>query len=124
VKVLDELVSNVDESPDGSMLFYSRPRSKMVHAAEGIWRRPVNGGTEKFIVAFSGTWSVGPDGLYLSKGTKIDRYSYSGKLLNTVARNGKFWMFDPLSISPDGRSAIFCHRLHDSVEIEMVPGFN
>jgi DNA-binding winged helix-turn-helix (wHTH) protein/Tol biopolymer transport system component len=125
VKVLDGLFTNFAESADGHTLFYSRRESSVAAGAPGIWKRVVEGGAEQYVANFSDTWDLGPDGLYLvnHNASAIERYSLSGKRLQTVAKIGQFDLRPPISISPDRHWAIFNYPLHGSVEIEMVQGF-
>ncbi len=128
VKVLDGFYTKVAESPDGQTLFFSRPVASKVPGAPGIWKRAVEGGPEEYVVKdFSGIWDLGPDGLYLLNhgNSALEKYSFAGKRLQTVARLGQFHgaIAYPLSISPDGRWAMFSYRQRNVVDIEMVPGF-
>jgi hypothetical protein len=125
VKALDGVFTSFAESMDGHTLFYSRAQSSIPLGAPGLWRRAVEGGPEQYVTAFSDVWSIGPDGLYLlNRNTStIGKYSFTGKRLGTVTKLGQFTIDPPMSISPDGRGAIFNYGLHQSVEIVMVQGF-
>ncbi len=126
VKLIDGLFTKFRESQDGQTLFFSRPQISKLPGAPGIWKRPVNGGPEQYVVPNpSCLWDLGPDGIYLVNyaASAIERYSFSGKRRQTVSRLGKFGLGNRLSISPDGRWAFFDHNQRSSVEIEMVEGF-
>jgi hypothetical protein len=126
--LVNGLITQVADSVDGHTLFYSRRIDSKVPDAPGIWKRAVEGGPEEYIVKdFSGLWDIGSDGLYLLNhaNSAIEKYSFSGKRLRSVARLSQFHgaIAYPLSISPDGHWAIFSYRQRNSVEIDMVQGF-
>jgi Tol biopolymer transport system component len=116
-RVMDGRLSNFVESMDGTTLFYSR--------AGGIWKRPVEGDAEQFVVSTSGLWDLRSDGLYLlTNSSSIERYSLDGKRMQTIAQLGHFGVKFPMSISPDARWALFGYEQRQTVEIDMVQGFN
>lgn len=122
-KVMDGILTNFAESSDGRTLFYSRAEGMANGQGFGIWKRPVDGGEEEFVMPVSGIWDVGADGLYVvTNHSTIERRSFSGKHLETVARLGSFGARFPMSVSPDGQSALFGYRQHESIEIDMVDG--
>jgi Tol biopolymer transport system component/DNA-binding winged helix-turn-helix (wHTH) protein len=123
--LLDGLFTNAAESTDGHTLFYSRPESPAALGRPGIWKRAVEGGPEQFVTAYSDMWDLGPDGLYLvnRKAATLEKYNSAGKRLQAVAKLGQFDLRPPMSISPDGRWAIFGYQHHLSIEIDMVEGF-
>ena len=121
-KVVEGIITNFAESPDGRWLFYSRASSMNNQKALGIWRRPVDGGTEERI-APGALWDVGPDGLYLvSENGTIERYSFTGRRMRTVAKLGQYGGRAPLSISPDGNWALLGYEVRSTTEIDMVQG--
>jgi Tol biopolymer transport system component/DNA-binding winged helix-turn-helix (wHTH) protein len=124
VKVLDEIVTRVVESPDGKTLFYSRPTSLLAKSRTGIWSRPVEGGQEKFVHAFANYWTILPGGLYVvdEETEQLEKYSLSGKHVQTVAKRGAFFLGRIFSIAPDARHALFDYDSHIFVEIDMVKG--
>jgi Tol biopolymer transport system component len=116
-RVMDGRLSNFMESIDGTTLFYSR--------ADGIWKRSVEGGEEQFVAPASPVWDLRSDGLYIvTNSSAVDRYSLDGKHLYTVATLGHFGVKFPMSISPDGHWALFGYEQRQTVEIDMVQGFN
>jgi len=124
--VLGELLPKFVESQDRQTLFFSRPKTSKVAGAPGIWKRAVTGGPEEYVLAAaSGIWDLGPDGIYLlnQDARTIERYSFSGKRIQTVTKLGSFVLGNRMSISPDGRWATFDYNVRNSIEIEMVRGF-
>jgi hypothetical protein len=117
--VMDGRLTNFAESMDGRTLFYSR--------ADGIWKRPVEGGAEQSVASpfTSGIWDLRSDGLYvLTNSSSIERYSLKGKRLRTIAKLGHFGVTFPMSVSPDARSALIGYEQRQTVEIEMVESFD
>lgn len=124
VKVVAGILTNFAESPDGRFLYYSRADSLSNTRVLGIWRRTVDGGAEELVAPGSFAWDIGPGGLYLVSGNStIERYSFTGKHLGTVAKLGPYGVQVPLSISPDGKQALFGYGQRTTVEIDMVEGF-
>lgn len=128
-KIVDGVITNFAESPDGRWLFYSRASSMNDQKVLGIWRRPVEGGPEERIAPGAFLWDVGPDGLYLvsenglySENGTVEKYSFTGKRIGTVAKLGQYNGRAPLSISPDGKSALFVYEERSTIEIDMVQG--
>jgi len=124
--VLGELLPKFVESQDRQTLFFSRPKTSKVAGAPGIWKRAVTGGPEEYVLAAaSGIWDLGPEGIYLlnQDARTIERYSFSGKRIQTVTKLGSFVLGNRMSISPDGRWATFDYNVRNSIEIEMVRGF-
>ena len=117
-KVMEGRITNFAESMDGRTLLYSR--------ADGLWKRPVEGGTEQLVAPpIFGLWDIGTDGLYLlNLSGSIERYSFSGKRLQTVAKLPQIDVNSPLSISPDGRLVLVGYSQRQTVEIDMVQGIN
>jgi Tol biopolymer transport system component/DNA-binding winged helix-turn-helix (wHTH) protein len=122
-KVLDGIFTNFAESPDGRWLFYSRADSLTDRRGTGIWKCPTEGGAEKRIAPASSVWDVSQDGLYLTSGNStIERYSFTGKHLGTVAKLGQYQVRWPMSVSPDGKWAMFGYQQRMTTEIDMVQG--
>jgi WD40 repeat protein len=116
-KVISGRLTNFAEAMDGRTLFYSR--------VDGLWKRPVEGGAEQFVASTSGVWDLRGDGLYLlTNSPSIEQYSLDGKRLRTVAKLGHFGVTFPMSISPDARLALLGYELRQTVEIDMLQGFN
>ena len=116
-RVLSGRPTNFAESADGQTLFYSR--------ADGLWRRSLKGGPEQFVAPASGLWDLGADGLYLlTNSSTIEKYTFAGKHLRSVANLGDLNVYFPLSISPDARWALFGYEQRKTIEIDMVQGFN
>jgi len=135
IKVLDGVVNKVAETPDGRTLLYSR-QDPFGGKPPGIWKRAINETDETFVMPASANWDIASDGVYVlrdsgeatepdphNKGPAIERYSLRGRYLQTVARLGRYDANYPLSIAPDGRSALFSHIMTNSVEIDMVEGY-
>ena len=123
VSVLVQRISNFAESPNGRDLFYSREDSVMGQNSPSIWKRPVEGGPERFVTAAPGAWDVVASGLYLvTESGTIDRYNLAGKRLETVARIGPGRFRSPLSVAPDGKSALLGYPKSQTIEIDLVRG--
>jgi len=115
-KMVTGILANFAESPDGHWLFYSNQ--------VGIWKQPVHGGPSQFVLGAKSYWDIRPDGLYiLTDSFHIDRFDFSGKRLNTVAKLRPFSARQPLSISPDGKFALLGRQERLTVEIDSVQGF-
>ncbi len=124
-KIVEGIITNVAESPDGTALFYSLAESLTNRTSLGIWKKPTTGGPEQFLVKAPGLWDIGPNGLYIESESKtIELYTLSGKHLQTVAKLGQFAIQPPLSISPDGRFALIGYERRHTIEIDAVRGVN
>jgi Tol biopolymer transport system component/DNA-binding winged helix-turn-helix (wHTH) protein len=122
-RVLEERITNFAESPDGRKLFYSREDSVTGQDRPSIWKQPVGGGKERFVTAAPGAWDIVASGLYLvTESGTIDRYSLAGKRLETVARIGPGSFRSPLSVAPDGKSALLGYPKSLTIEIDLVRG--
>jgi hypothetical protein len=123
LKILDGRITNVAESPNGRTLFYSRAKPTAGQKMDAIWKRPVEGGAERFVVAAPGPWDIVASGLYLiTESGTIDRYSLAGKRVQTVARLGPEGSGWPISVAPDGKAALLAQRKSLTIEIDSVRG--
>jgi Tol biopolymer transport system component/DNA-binding winged helix-turn-helix (wHTH) protein len=123
VRVLEQRITNFAESPDGRSLFYSRVDSVTGRDRLSIWKRPVEGGPERFVTGAPGMWDIVARGLYLvTESGTLDRYSLDGKRLETVARIAPEGFRPPLSVAPDGKSALLGYSKNLSIEIDSVRG--
>ena len=77
------------------------------------------------MAAPSRLWDLGANGIYLVNydSSSIEQHNFSGKLLQTAVKLGKFSLGNRMSISPDGRWALFDYDQRNSVQIEMVEMF-
>ena len=115
-KVAEGKIWNFAETTDGKTLFYSR--------TDGLWKRPVEEGAERLVAPPGiGPWDIGPDGLYLLTGGAIERFGFDGTRRESVAKLPQFSPHSPLSISPGGTAALVGYTQRQTVEIDVVQGF-
>lgn len=127
LKVMSDGITNFAESMDGRTLFFSREDGQgLWNREDGLWKRPSDGGPAQFLGPASfGRWDIGPDGIYLlTRQDSIEQYSLKGKRLRTVAKLNHVAAWTPLSISPDGRWALFGYSQKMTTEIDVVQGFH
>jgi dipeptidyl aminopeptidase/acylaminoacyl peptidase len=100
------------ESPDGLFLYYAKVAPPLPTA---IWRVPVGGGEERFIVeGLSNTlnFAVAKEGLYfLAVGdaqnkTSIDLFEFKTGKRSTLLKLDKFWWYG-MALSPDQQSLLY-----------------
>ena len=60
----------------------------------------------------------------LTNSHAIEKYTFAGRHLRSVANLGDFEVYFPLSISPDALTALFGYAQRRTTEIDMVQGFN
>jgi Tol biopolymer transport system component len=101
------------ESPDGKLLFYSKPQ------ARGIWGVPVGGGPETLVVEkpTTDTWTVAKDGICFYEWKDalhptVQFYNFRNHRSTTTyefpaATNLNNNGGPPISVSPDGRWIIY-----------------
>jgi Tol biopolymer transport system component/DNA-binding winged helix-turn-helix (wHTH) protein len=117
------------ESFDGKSLYYTKGR-----AIPGLWRMPTAGGKEEFVTGHHQAglwryWRVTEQGIYFatatSAGALLEFYSFANKLISEVARlsRGAERYLPGLSVSPDGRSLLYCQMDHSGSDIMMVENF-
>lgn len=124
-RILDGIITNVSESPDGKTIFYSLAGSLTNRNSLGVWRRPTQGGAAQFVANAPGLWDIGARGLYIESGSKtIERYNLSGKHLQTMAKLRPFAFHSPMSISPDGLWALLGYEPRQAIEIDVVRGID
>jgi Tol biopolymer transport system component len=119
------------ESPDGRWLYYSQDRG-----SSSIWRVPATGGEETPVYDFqqktlSRMWAVGNEGIYFaviesSARAAIKFYSFSSGSVKTVIENiegGSMPNISGLTISPDGRWALFPIVVQRGSDLMMIENF-
>jgi Tol biopolymer transport system component/DNA-binding winged helix-turn-helix (wHTH) protein len=117
------------ESPDGQFLYYTKVR------APGIWRRPVMGGEETFVLdhhraGFWRYWTVVERGIYFATAERpeqplIEFYSFATSQVTPVAvlEKGLNLRASGLAVSPDGRWLIWTQRDQDGSDIMLMENF-
>ena len=100
------------ESPDGRFLYSAKVAPASTTA---IWRVPVGGGEERFIVGGLSddlNFAVAKDGLYfLAVGdaqnkTSIDYFEFKTGKRSTLLKLDKFWWYG-MALSPDQQSLLY-----------------
>ncbi len=121
------------EGPDGKFVYYAKRGSK------GIWRVPVGGGKETQFLdkGAEAQWFLDRKGIYLLERETvggytlryIELYNFATRALSRVAdlpaeAAGAYNPFNPaLTVSPDGRRALFSQMDNAESEIIMVENF-
>jgi Tol biopolymer transport system component/DNA-binding winged helix-turn-helix (wHTH) protein len=119
------------ESPDGRWLYYAKDRG-----SSSIWRIPVSGGEETAVYdqlpkTPSRMWAVVNEGIYFgavesSTRSSIKFYSFFNGSVKTVVENISGSMpnsISGLSISPDGRWALFPILLERGSDLMMIENY-
>jgi Tol biopolymer transport system component/DNA-binding winged helix-turn-helix (wHTH) protein len=120
------------ESPDGRWLYYAQDRG-----SSSIWRIPVNGGEETPVYDFqqktlSRMWAVVNEGIYFavaesSTQSAIKFYSFSNGSVKTIVENIEDGSLpnsiSGLTISPDGRWALFPLVVERGSDLMMIENF-
>jgi len=123
-----------EESPDGKFVYYAKRGSK------GIWRVPAGGGEETQLLdkGAEAQWFLARKGIYLFEREtvrgytlrRIELYSFATRGLSHVAdlpvtaAGVAYNALEPaLTVSPDGRRALFSQMDHAEFEIMLVENF-
>jgi len=114
------------ESADGRLLYYSKPRSA------GIWRAPVEGGVETLVMDLPqcwGYWALSEEGVYVldanaKAGPTIQLFPFSTRQPVSVARlaGGPACGEAGLAVSPDGRWLLYVDTVQGS-DVVLVEDF-
>ena len=122
------------EGLDGKFVYYAKRGSK------GIWRLPARGGEETQLLdkGAEAQWSLAREGIYLLERESvrgymlrhIELYSFATRGLSrvadlpaTAAGVAHNPLIPALTVSPDGRRALFSQMDHAESEILMVENF-
>jgi Tol biopolymer transport system component/DNA-binding winged helix-turn-helix (wHTH) protein len=120
------------ESPDGRWLYYAQDRG-----SSSIWRIPVNGGEETHVYDFqqktpSRMWAIVNEGIYFgvaesSARSAIKFYSFSNGSVKTIVENIEGGSMpnsvSGLTVSPDGRWALFPLVVERGSDLMMIDNF-
>jgi Tol biopolymer transport system component/DNA-binding winged helix-turn-helix (wHTH) protein len=122
-KILEGIITDVEESPDGRTLFYSRAETVSTQVESQLWMRATEGGPEKLVARYADLWDVTSSGIYvIDRGSNVEHYDLTGKRLPNAAKIGPWGIRPPFSVAPDGKSALTGYRKRSTVEIDGAEG--
>ena len=122
------------ESPDGQFVYYT----KSEEGTEGLWRLPVAGGEETQVIKSAiirRAFSMTSDGIYFMTGKTSDSsyftthsvsatiqfYNFRTQQRKTVAKVVNPWFY--LSVSPNGKSLLYCQNDLANNDLMLVENF-
>jgi hypothetical protein len=107
------------ESPDGDYLYFRR------NGFKEIWRKPVKGGLESFVVNTGpvNSWTIGRRGIYFGDPeVGIVFYSLADKRISPVATFADS-QIGSLALSPDGSWPVYGRRDRVASDVMIVEDF-